>query len=350
MEQPPLGPCLLGREHGVVVPVRVDPSGRRGPTPRRAAGPGWRRTSRGFYVPAGTEPTPAQRVAEAGVLLPAERAAVTGWAALCWYGSRWHTGIRPDGTPVPVDVSATRRALRPQPLLRLREERNDIHGFELVDGLSLVPPVVAVTFLMRYSPSVAAAVEALDMTYRADLVTLDEVDDWVTEHPSYVGIQRARDALPLADENAWSPQETHLRLAWEHAIGVRPLANQPVFDLTGHHLGTPDLIDPTNGVCGEYDGDHHLERRQRRDDLARQELMQAHGLEPFTVVAGDLRSGAFHLRLRSAYRRAARIPATDRRWTLRPPPWWRPTTTVAQRRALDDPGHADRGQWLPRTG
>ena len=53
---------------GLVRPVRVDPTGITGPTPHQARGPSWRRTSHGFYVPAGTgSDLPEQRILEASV-------------------------------------------------------------------------------------------------------------------------------------------------------------------------------------------------------------------------------------------------------------------------------------------
>ena len=77
-----------GREHGVVAPVPADPSGQAGPTRRQAAGPGWRRSSRGLYVPAHVTETPEQRVVEVAATFRTSGLAVTGWAALRWRGSR----------------------------------------------------------------------------------------------------------------------------------------------------------------------------------------------------------------------------------------------------------------------
>lgn len=314
----------------MVLPVRTDPTGASGPTRRQASGPRWRRSSRGYYVPATVERTAVQRVAEVGVLLPQE-AWVTGWAALCWRGARWLDGTDSSGRPRPVDVAAPGRVLRDQDVLRVCRERVDESAHELVDGLAVASSVAAVAFAMRYAADVDIAVVALDMAYRADLVSPVEVTAWVDTHPAHVGIQRARDALLLADENSWSPRETRTRLAWQRCVGTRPLTNRPLFDPSGRHLGTPDLLDPVTGVCGEYDGDHHLDRVQRRRDLAREQRMLDHGLTPFTLVAGDLGGGRLQARLRSAMVRAARLRPEDRRWTLDPPPWWRPTLTVAQR-------------------
>jgi hypothetical protein len=317
---------------GVTWPVRVDPTGAAGPTRHDTTTARWRRSSRGLFVPADVVRTPAQRVAEAGAALASERVAVTGWAALCWRGSRWATGVRPDGSLRPVDVVAGSQVLRPQEGTRLCQERTDPSAFEVVDGLRLVSCASAVCFAMRYADSLAEAVEVLDMTYRADLVSPTEVAAWLAAHPARRGIPRARAAWRLGDENAWSPQETHARLAWESVTGARPLTNRPVFDLTGRHLATPDLIDPATGACAEYDGDHHLTREQRRRDLAREQRMLEHGLQPFVVVGGEL-GAAFRGRLTSALSRTERDPGPQR-WTLDLPSWWVDTSTVERRRAL----------------
>jgi hypothetical protein len=323
-----------GSEHGLVVPVRVDPEGVDGPTRGAAVGPGWRRTSQGLYVPAAVEPAPAQRVLEAGILVPPV-GAVTGWGGLCWNGGTWFSGLAGDGcTPVPVPVAMPRRSIRPQPLMQLCEERFSLRETSVVDGVRVTSAVRSTAFAMRYAPGLIAAVVALDMACFHDLVSIAEVSAWVDEHPSYTGIEQARDALPLADENAWSPAEVGLRLDWPGAGVV--LTNRPVFDLDGRHLGTPDVIDPVAGVLGEYDGALHLTGSRRAKDLRREERFRTHGLEQVTQVAADVRDpGPYVERVRSAYARAARRPASDRRWTLVLPPWWPPTFTVAQRRSLD---------------
>lgn len=335
----------IGRQHRVVLPVRVDRAGVRGPTKHQAAQGGWRRSSRGRYVPSLVETTAVQRVAEAGVLLGRPGVAVTGWGNLAWRGSRWADGRRADGSALPVELASNGQALREQPLLRLCQERVDPATFERVDGLLLTTAVEAACFSARYAETLDAAVEALDMACADDLVSLAEVAAWLAAHPRRRGVDQARAALALADENAWSPREVHLRLAWERAVGVRPLTNRPVFDRAGHHLGTPDLVDPVTGVCGEYDGDHHLTRTQRRKDLARERTLREHDLEPFVVVAGDLSAGgALEQRLATATARAARVPAAERRWTLDEPRWWVPAHTVALRRALSG---VEREIWLP---
>lgn len=184
------------------------------------------------------------------------------------------------------------------------------------------------------------------MAFADDLVSPEEVRERLRADSGRRGVPQARAAWALADENVWSPQEVPLRLQWQPVARTPLLTNRPVFDLSGRHLGTPDVLDPVAGVGGEYDGDHHLLRAQRRRDLAREDALRAHGLEVFTVVAGDLRAGGpFEERRRAAYARAARVPPTDRRWTLETPDWWVETHTVERRRAL--PAHLVR-TWHPR--
>lgn len=91
----------------LVLPVRIDPSGVKGPTAAQARGPHWRRTSHGFYVPTATrDDLPEQRVAEASVRLP-PHARITGWAACRLNGANFFDGLERDGRtqlPVPVNV------------------------------------------------------------------------------------------------------------------------------------------------------------------------------------------------------------------------------------------------------
>ena len=227
----------------------------------RAARTPWgelRSSSHGRYVPRLVELTPSQRVAEAGVLL-VPPSAITGWGSLKWQGARWFTGLERDAvTPVPVDIAMPRRLIRPQPLITVGEERFDPQEVIVVDGLRVTNAVRSTCYVMRYAPHLRAAVRAL-CTACYDHVSLEEVALWVELHPSYTGIEQCRQALPLGDENAWSPVEVDFCLDWTELVGRRPLMNQPLFDLDERHLGHPDLIDPVTGVLGEYDSELHLE-------------------------------------------------------------------------------------------
>lgn len=342
----PVERIALGREHGVVVPVRTDPTGVHGPRRRDAAGPDYRRSSHGRYVATSVSLTPAQRVVEAGCLLP-RFGAVTGWGSLAWRVNGWFTGLRVDGSHRPVPVVLSFNRIRPQPLLHVCSERCTALDVEIIDGLPVHLATSAVGYEMRYAAYVGEAAIALNMACFHDLVSLEEMAHWIAMHASYTGIEQAREAWQRGDENAWSPAEVSMRRIWAGPF-PEPLTNHPVFDLDGRHIGTPDLIDPASGVIGEYQSDQFHQGAARARDLSRLHAFRSHGLTPVEMVSPELGNpGPFLMRLRAAYAEAAARPASDRRWTLELPPWWVPTFTVAQRRGLSE---RDRAIWLRNRG
>jgi hypothetical protein len=138
-----------------------------------------------------------------------------------------------------------------------------------------------------------------------------------------------------------------MRLVWVLVAGLpEPMCNTPVFDLSGRHVGTPDLIDPIAGVAGEYEGVVHLDRRQRGVDVRREQAFRDVGLECFPMVASDWQDlSQMVARMNSAYSRAVDRPVRERAWTVEPPAWWVRTDTVSRRRALT---HQDRLRLLGR--
>lgn len=297
-------------------------------------------------MPSYVEQTPDQRIAEASVFLRGLDA-VTGWAGLRWLGAEWFTGSTPEPDrlrPVPI-LTMTKRL--PQAGFLFSEERISYSMTFEHDGLTITDPWRSVTFEMRYAGGLRRAVVALDMACHSDLVSIEEVDHLLTPCLNgWTGVPLARQAVHLASENSWSPQEVNTRLAWELDCGFpRPLCNAPVFDLAGHHLFTPDLFDPQAGLAGEYDGTLHLEGARRRRDRDREELARDHGIEYFTIMAGDLVSGRCVAIMTAARRRALFQAPDSRRWTLDQPHWWVPTDTVALRRGLTE---EQRSTWLAR--
>lgn len=274
---------------------------------------------------------------EAAATLPPS-GAVTGWAALRWLGALWFDGCGPDGrTALPVPLVSCAEDIRPQPGFVLSQERLDPKTVVEVDGLRVTTGVRSVSFEMRYAAGVRAAVIALDMAMFSDVVSTAEVSAYVDPHLNgWTGVPQARAALALCEENSWSPRETATRLVWVLDAGLPPpLCNRPIFDLGGHHLGTPDLFDPEAGVVGEYDGAAHLVGSRRAKDVTREEAFRDHGLEYFSILAGDMSNrSAVAARMHAARRRARWLPEDRRRWTLTPPHWWQETHTVALRRSL----------------
>lgn len=326
----------MGLPREIEWPVRVDDTGRSGPTRMQARGTSWRRTSRGLYVPGSTSRTVEQRIVEAAAVLPSY-GAVTGWAALRWLGATWFDGEDSAGTR-PVTLVLMDSSVRPQQGVDISEERLDPTEIEPYAGIRVTAAAYALLFEIRHARSVRRAVETADMAAYADLVSRAELSELVARCSGWTGIDLGRQVCGLMDENAWSPAEVAMREIWTTEAGLsRPLTNRPVFDLRGHHVGTPDLIEPVTGVCGEYDSELHLDSARRRSDRIREELFRSVGLEPVAMVTGDLGDPwPFVARLRTAYARAERRAAADRQWTIDPPPWWISTLTVEQRRSLTE--------------
>lgn len=323
---------------GLVRPVPVDPEGLEGPTRGGARGRRWRRSSHGLYVPSQVDAlVPEQRIVEAAAVLP-DFGGVTGWAALRWAGGAWFDGCTPDGrSQLDVVLATGYSDVRNQPGIRISQERLGPVSLTEVDGLAMTTVVRSLCFEMRYAVSVREAAVLLDMAAYSDLVSVREIDEYAQLHPGWTGIPRAREAIALGEENSWSPWESRMRLIWMLDAGLpRPLCNVPVFDATGRHIGTPDLLDPEAGVVGEYDGALHLGGAQRARDVRREEMFRAAGMEYFTMLRGDAANRGRMVDRMLSTRRRARFAATARRgWTIRTPAWWIPTYTVDQRRSLD---------------
>lgn len=322
---------------GLVWPVRIDPTGRAGPTRHQAAGPHWSRTSKGLYVPAWVDQSDAaQRIVQAAAALPAY-GAVTGWAALYWLGARWFDGVGGQGQLRPVPLVTSAHDIRPQAGFTVSSEGLGPALILEHDEIPVTDPAFAAFFEMCRAHDVRAAVRVMDMTAYNDLASVAEVAELTSLIGPKTGIGQVRETLALSDENAWSPMEVEMRLLWQLDAGLpRPLCNQPVFDRHGNHLGTPDLLEPDSGVAGEYDSALHLEGSQRARDVRREDLFRHHGLEYFTMLAADARDPMHVIRrMQGAYDRARHLSRETRGWTIEPPRRWRPTTTVELRRQLE---------------
>lgn len=314
------------RPADLVLPVRVDPSGRRGPTRGAARGPGWRRTSRGFYVPARIDGSvPEQRVAEAVPLL-APGGVVTGWGALRLMGAGFLDGRAQDGRHLLPVTLAQGRGQRRQSHRLVRSRQDQIGAAVVVAGVPVHEPGRALVDEMRLAAGLVEAVVAADAALAARLVSPGEVAALVRRCGGWEGIAQAREALSLASDRSASPPETRLRMLWVRGAGLAPpLVNVPVFSCGGRLLGYPDLLDPAAGLVLEYDGaDHRRVRRQRSDNL-REESLREHRLEVVRVTSLDLLDPASLVRrLLGVRRRCAFLPAAARPWTLTPPTGWRP--------------------------
>ncbi|GAA1446249.1 hypothetical protein GCM10009641_69390 [Mycobacterium cookii] len=286
-----------------------------------------------MYVPAAVDVTPDQRIVEAAAVLRADEA-VTGWAALRWQGAAWFEGT--DGQTGRRDVPLLARRDRAAPTgAMVSQEFLHPDQITTVDGVPVTLPVRSVVHEMRYADTLGEAVVALDMACYSDLVSLAEVTAYVATLGPVTGIQQARDALVLGEENSWSPKETAMRGVWTMRAGLlRPLCNAPVFTLEGRHVGTPDLIDPELGLVAQYNGSDHISLAGTAADVNKDASYRDLGLERVTMLVTDWGEiDDFTRRLLEAAGRASARTA-PRRWRIEPPTWWTPTHTVERRRAL----------------
>lgn len=227
--------------------------------------------------------------------------------------------------------------MRPRPGLVVSQEVVAPRNLVRHDGVRLTEPLWSVAYEMRKAASDEAAVVAFDMAAFNDLVSISELGDYLeTDLVARQGVERVRRVLPLLDENASSPMEPVMQMTWQREVECPDLLmNHPVFDRRGRFVGTPDGIDVRAGVYGMYDGALHLAGDVRHVDVGKEAAYRALGLEGVTMMAGDLADRApFVWRLREAYARASRRPASDRGWSVQTPAWWLDTTTVSARRAL----------------
>jgi hypothetical protein len=130
--------------------------------------------------------------------------------------------------------------------------------------------------------------------------------------------------------------EVEMVLVWRiDAELPRPMCNRPLFDRSGHHVGTPDLLDVEAGVLGQYDGSLHLHGTQRSHDVRSEERYRDLGLECFTMMSADRSNqGVMAERMLAARSRAKWAPESERQWTADYPAWWTPTHAVDLRRRL----------------
>jgi len=313
------------RPEGLVRPVRVDPTGDNGPTRGQAAGPRFRQTSAGLYVPVLVD----DKVVEQRILEQASRirsyGAVTAWASLRWQEAAFFDGTTATGSrrlPVPIVLGPAR--LQSDSRVDLCQEQLSVSEIVWIAGIPVTTPKRAVFDEVRRRHDLREGVVALEMAVAAGLVTLAGFAAYVVTRQAWTGVPLCRNVSALAGGECLSPPEARMRLVWILDCGLpAPICNRPVFDLRGNLLGIPDLFDPGAGLVGEYDGAHHKGRDRHRRDVAREERFRNHGLEYFAIVAGDLTAGdTAARRMRSARSRSKFLAPAARSWTLSPPAWW----------------------------
>lgn len=321
----------------LVRPVRIDPSGRLGPTPGQARGPRWRACGHGLYVPATVrDDVPEQRIVEQAARLPSH-GAVTGWAAARLRGAGYFDGVAPNGRehiPVPLAVGAGK--IRGGSAVTISREPLSATEVSVVTGIPCTVAVRALYDEMRRPLDWREAVVAMDMMAAAGLVSISEMTSYLGEHRRWRRSRQVERALGHASERSRSPNETRARLIWTIDAGLpEPLVNVDVFDLAGHFVATVDLLDPVAGMVGEFDGALHRAAGRHARDVAREHALRRLELEYVTITGPDLPHRARVVdRLMSTRSRAGFLPESRRLWTVVPPPHWEVGLSIDEEREL----------------
>jgi hypothetical protein len=322
----------------------------RGVTPGEIRGPRWQRTSRGFYVPAGTPDSPWQRVANAGVRLPGAGAVGT-WAAAGLHGVEWCDGFGPDGrTPLPITLYVGQEGHIRGLGCEVSQEPLPPHEVCVRFGLRCTVPLRTSFDGMRLAADLVEAVVFGDMMLALDLVEPGGLRCYVERHPRWRGVRQARAALPLLAGGTRGPWESRLRMVWRLAAGLPPpLVNVPVFTRSGELIGIPDLFDAEAAVAWEFDGGGHRAARQHTADNVREEAFEDAGVHVGRATSLDFADEAvLAARMARARQRGLHRDRRTDAWTLTAPPdpsfsdspWYPPEVRSALREALlaMDPG------------
>lgn len=275
-------------------------------------GPGWRRTSHGFFVPAtiwsGTgRPTPTQRILYAIPLIP-EQGALTGWAAAFVQGVDVLDGLdHRTMAELPIATCTTRnlgrRSDRGITCVRADLTPEEVHERH---GVRVTRPMRTAFDGARLARDLEDAVAYVDARAHAGTVLLPRLAAYVADQRRRKGAQQARRAVQLADPAARSPGESRLRVSYQLDAGLpRPQVNMPIFDLQERLLGIGDLVDEDAGLVTEFDGRLHRDRHRHHDDNVREERLESAGLVVVRADNIDLTSDRAELvrRMRDGHRR-----------------------------------------------
>ena len=305
----------------LVRPVPVDPSGERGPTLGRAAGPRWRTSTPGHHVPAHVgDDLPEQRILEQSMRLPAD-GVVTGWAGCRLWGANLLDGLGPDGRtrlPVPLAVG-TRGGLRRHPAVTVSFERLPPWESGRRHGIPTARPERCVFDAIRAVDEREGLV-ALEAALAGRITSLERIGTYAATHRSARRFAQVAWALERASSHSLSPNETRLRTACEEdADRPRLLVNPTVWSLDGRRLGMVDLLDEEAGEVLEFDGADHRSKARHVADIGKEDRLRRAGLEVVRVTGTELlHRDRLAERLVASRARAPHTPPAQRRWRATP--------------------------------
>lgn len=221
----------------------------------------------------------------------------------------WALPPLPAGTPVFVAMqlddprplrAGIRTSRHPQPI-----------PHDVIAGLRCATTVEIVLACARWL-SLIDLVVLIDSALHAGDVTVEQLEAVCTPHRR--GRRALLAALPLADGRAESPWETLLRLLHVTVgVGVQPQVE--IWDDNGEFVARADLQVTGTSSLHEFDGGHHRDPEQHRDDPRRERRLDAGGYVRRGYTAADVAQRPLGI-LRDADRALGREhdPARIRPW------------------------------------
>ncbi len=247
-------------------------------------------------------------------------AILSGWAAAVVHGvpESHLSGRTGTGEPLPVPFSVARgRGLESKAGCQLRQTAVCERHTTEIDGIQLTSAHRTALDLTRWCKRDGRRLAMLDTCLRFGLVTTADLGQFVAPLGGLHGLAAVRALLPLATGLAESVWESELRMVWLAAGLPAPLANPTVYDRFGRFLARTDLLDPENGVVGEYEGWRHRVDGAAELDRARIARLAQTNLTVVEIWKEDFAQHMVIAKLNDGYRRAR---ARDRRldsWTWR---------------------------------
>ena len=135
-----------------------------------------------------------------------------------------------------------------------------------------------------------AAVALLDAR-AARPVGLEELSQALRRRNRPRGAVALRHALTLVRHGVRSPMETRARLMFVDALFPEPEVNAPLTNAAGEWLAEGDLVWRSKRLVGEYQGEHHADRRRHSDDAFRRGLVEDDGWRLKEIWAEDVHPG-----------------------------------------------------------
>ena len=260
----------------------------------------WRRSSRGFFVPADTPFTTTQRILDASPLIPSG-GAVAGWAAAYALGVDLLDGqdcVTMATLPVPIHLGRDLGRSAPSGVRFARERLAVIHR-QVLHGLPVTSPLRTMFDGGRWARDLTEAVVLLDQVAHALELDLSELQAWCVPGARWPGIKQLRAALALADARSGSPWSldcgcsTNCRLSCRGHLSTGRCSISTALSLAPPTCSTPRPVWSPSSMERSVDS---LDMRQ-----------------PVPLKE----------RLRARYAHGMRRNRELDRWTMVEPPWWR---------------------------